>query len=85
MYGCFVCVLAYVPGMYLVPAKARRVPDLLELGLQMVVNHRVGTGNWTQVLWKILTTESFLQPLQKPFLKRGVSSYNDHQIFNYNT
>lgn len=37
----------YVPGAL---HSQKRVPDLLELKLQMAVTHYEGAGNWAQVL-----------------------------------
>lgn len=57
MYVCAPCAC-------LVPAKVRRVLDLLKLELQMVVDHHVCAG--TQVIyksnkWSVLTSEPSLQ------------------------
>lgn len=49
-----------------VPMEGREHP--LELGLQMVLNYQVGTGNLTRVLYKLLTTEASLQALSFYFI-----------------
>lgn len=48
----FFRVYDYVPHEYLVPDEGQRVPDNLELELQMVVNHYMGAGIQTLVLKK---------------------------------
>lgn len=46
----FFRVYDYVPHAYLVPDEGQRVPDNLELELQMVVNHHMVTENQTWIL-----------------------------------
>lgn len=49
-----------------------KVLDLLKLELQMVVSRNVGTGNWTQVLWKSTTDRNqwAISPAPKGFKKK---------------
>lgn len=43
MYVCYICAA---------PEDQKRVSEPLGLELEMVVNHHVGSGNLTLVLWK---------------------------------
>ena len=42
---CFACMHVYIPCAHLVTTEVLRELDLLELELQMVVNHHVGAQN----------------------------------------
>lgn len=59
------------------PGAFRLVLDALELGLQMVVAHHVGTGNQTQVLWK---SKSVLFTTEPPFLTSKIQLFKTQQV-----
>ena len=52
MYGYFVCMYVCVPCVPGAGGGQKRASYLLELELQMVVNHHVGAGKQTQACWE---------------------------------
>ena len=52
MYGYFVCMYVCVLCVPGTGGGQKRASYLLELELQMVVNHHVGAGNQTQACWE---------------------------------
>lgn len=64
-------------SLFLCMSIQKKMPSALELGLQMVVAHHVGTGNQTQVLWK---SKSVLFTTEPPFLTSKIQLFKTQQV-----